>query len=317
MNKSWRRVLYDSGGAGGEGAGGGGGGDTGGGAGAAGAGGASGSTPDPNAGKTATPAPPADWKAGLDPELAKSPILTAFKDVAALAKSHIDAQKLLGHRRTALPEKNWSEAQYNEFYNQLGRPEAPDKYNVPKVQLSQGIELPEENINAAKAEFHKLGLSGQQFEGVLKWYLDYVDKGYKSAQEAVKTKASQAEAKLKEEWGDEYVAKQDMAKEALRQYASEEFLEYIDQTGLGNHPELIKAFAKIGHDMVEDSARGRGPGMHTGGAAAAAIAIDELKMNREFMDAFLTRHHPGHDAAVAKWRMLHERVHGKEIVQPA
>ena len=43
------------------------------------------------------------------------------------------------------------------------------------------------------------------------------------------------------------------AQKALDTFASKEFREFLDSTGLGNHPEMVRAFAKVGKLMSEDS----------------------------------------------------------------
>ena len=42
------------------------------------------------------------------------------------------------------------------------------------------------------------------------------------------------------------------AQKALDQFGSPELKSYLVETGLGNHPELVRVFSKIGKSMSED-----------------------------------------------------------------
>ncbi|HBY9794575.1 TPA: peptidase [Klebsiella pneumoniae] len=57
----------------------------------------------------------------------------------------------------------------------------------------------------------------------------------------------------KEIGGDKLTVSVGHAQKALDTFASKEFREFLDSTGLGNHPEMVRAFAKVGKLMSEDS----------------------------------------------------------------
>lgn len=52
------------------------------------------------------------------------------------------------------------------------------------------------------------------------------------------------------------------ARAALKAFASPELRAFLNDSGLGNHPELIRAFVRVGRAMAEDGrvAAGRAPG---------------------------------------------------------
>ena len=56
----------------------------------------------------------------------------------------------------------------------------------------------------------------------------------------------------KEIGGDKLTANLSAAQRALEQFGDTELKEYLDSTGLGNHPALVKAFIKVGKAMSED-----------------------------------------------------------------
>ena len=101
-----------------------------------------------------TEASPSDWKATLDPTIAADPSIQHIASVDAMAKSYINAQKMVGAEKIAVPGSWATEEDWNGVYAKLGRPEAPDKYE---------LELPDD----ANQEFsdwvrntaHSVGLS--------------------------------------------------------------------------------------------------------------------------------------------------------------
>lgn len=56
----------------------------------------------------------------------------------------------------------------------------------------------------------------------------------------------------KEIGGDNMTANVGLAQKAFDQFGSPELKEYLNTTGLGNHPEIIRAFMKVGKAMSED-----------------------------------------------------------------
>lgn len=62
--------------------------------------------------------------------------------------------------------------------------------------------------------------------------------------------------------GEKYAASVEQARRAVHKFGGPELAKAIDAMGLGNHPALFKAFAKVGAAMAED----RIAGATTGGA---------------------------------------------------
>lgn len=51
--------------------------------------------------------------------------------------------------------------------------------------------------------------------------------------------------------GENYEANLGLAREAMKAYASPAFNKFLDETGQGNHPEVIRHFLKLGKDVAE------------------------------------------------------------------
>lgn len=57
----------------------------------------------------------------------------------------------------------------------------------------------------------------------------------------------------KEIGGDSYKESVELARRTAHKFGTKEFLESLNKTGFGNHPEVIRTFARIGRQMADDT----------------------------------------------------------------
>jgi hypothetical protein len=236
------------------------------------------------------------------------PSLATVPDVPTLAKNYLEAKRFSGiGEKVAKPQKSWEPGgkEYTEFYNALGRPEAPEKYPTPEVQLEAGVTVDENLMKAARENFHKLGLSDVQFKGVLEYYLNSVNGQVKAEKDSTIAAQRQADEALRKEWGQKYEMNSELARVAFAKYADPEFIQYATEKGLANNPQFIKAWAKIGAGMSEDSATGRGTHNILPTKIQAQREIDAMMGDKEFMD----KYYGGDKGARARWDELHRVAH--------
>lgn len=69
--------------------------------------------------------------------------------------------------------------------------------------------------------------------------------------------------------GDKFNQSIELAHRALKEFASDSFLKELETTGYGNHPELVRVFAKIGNLIKEDK-------MISPSAAGGTRSIEEI-----------------------------------------
>lgn len=225
--------------------------------------------------------------------------LQSFKTVDDLAKSHINAQKLIGTNRLPAPDKNWKPEQWESFYNSIGRPEKADGYKLPAdLRLPEGISIDENKQKALFSEVHKLGLLPHQVDGVMKLYAGSLTEAH-STQKTMKeqTLASGMEA-LTKQHGDKLPAVIELANNTLTQLGNENLTNFLKENGLANHPEMVNFLYNIANKVSEDSSRGGGTPAPVGGAGAAMQEIKRLEGDAEFQKAYNDRGHSGHNAAV-------------------
>ena len=242
----------------------------------------------------------------LPEELRKEPSLAAIKDIHSLAKGYVNAQKLIGAKRIALPAADAGDQAWNDFYSAIGRPEAPDKYEMPKVEVHESLKPDEKKMTEVKGLFHKLGLTPKQASGIMEYYMQSSDSVVRSQLSQAEQQSQASTAELKQEWGDKFDANLDVAKAVIKKFGDEKFLTYLEGSGMGNNAQLIRVLNKVGMAMMEDVSRGGGAGgdLNLTDQSRAVAEIDRLKGDAEFQKSLHDVRNPGHNAAVQRWTNL-------------
>ena len=192
------------------------------------------------------------WKEAISEEFRSDPNIAKFTEIDALAKSYINATRMIGQDKVAVPNNNSTDDQWNEVYNKLGRPESPDKY---KLEVnSEVVPFDESAIKSFTENAHKLGLNNKQAQGILEFYKNSMEGSLQQSRIDMETAQANAEQQLRQEWGRAYednikkagaIAKANISADVLD-------MQLQDGTRLGDHPDIIKGFAKIASMMSED-----------------------------------------------------------------
>ena len=256
-----------------------------------------------------------DWREQIPEDIRGEGIFANVKDVGDLATQFVNAQKMVGADKILKPRDDWKEDDWNKFYNELGRPETAEKYQKPETKLAEGMEMSDEVMGEALKLFHKSGLTQKQSNEVFGFYIDLINGQVESAtQESQKTQREAVES-LKNDFGDKYDENLDVAQSVVKKFGDEELIKFLDESGIGDSPLMIKLFAKIGGSLIEDTAVGTGKGLDLTTQTGAKQEIAKLTGDEDFQKMMNDRTHPGHADAVIRWENLHKQVHGTEIVK--
>lgn len=130
---------------------------------------------------------------------------------------------------------------------------APEKY---EFKPAEGQELDAAALEQFEPIARELNLTNEQAQKMVDLYgtkiMPMVQKQQaESWQKTTEQWAADVKAD-KEIGGDKLTANLSAAQRALEQFGDPELKEYLDSTGLGNHPALVKAFIKVGKAMSED-----------------------------------------------------------------
>lgn len=129
---------------------------------------------------------------------------------------------------------------------------APEKY---EFQAGEGVELDAEALKDFEPVARELNLTNEQAQKLVDAYPKILAGVQQRQTEAWQAQTEQWAADVKadkEVGGDKLTANLSAAQRALDQFGTPELREYLDGTGLGNHPELVKTFIKVGKAMSED-----------------------------------------------------------------
>ena len=195
---------------------------------------------------------PASWKSSISEEFRNDPNIEKFTEIDALAKSYINATRMIGQDKVAVPNKNSTEDQWNEVYSKLGRPETADKYAL-NIE-SEAVAMDENAIKSFAEQSHKLGLNNTQAQGILEFYKNNMESNMQRATVDTETAQAQAETELRAEWGKDFDSNVSKASALAKANMNPDILDLQMQDGtrIGDHPEIIKGFAKIASMLSED-----------------------------------------------------------------
>lgn len=169
--------------------------------------------------------------------------LGKFDSVEKLAEGYVNASKLIGKRVSELTPEDVkglldTEAMAEVFrYN--GVPMTPEEY-----QMADG--LPPEIMTSLKSLMHTHNVSQEGLDNLIKFEAELIKK---------------AEAQRDEEWiaasqarfGRDTESVLKTAKRAIEEFGGEPLKDFLNMTRLGNHPDVISTFYKVGKTMSEDT----------------------------------------------------------------
>jgi hypothetical protein len=147
--------------------------------------------------------------------------------------------------------------------SQPQRPENPESY---AVEIPEGFPMVEADLNEFKKNAYELGLTGEQFKGVMGRYIERELKLTEQYRNDIKKHREESMDALKMEFGDQHEDKVNRAAgvikalgEKMGEGKAEEFNKWLDDTKFGDDPMVIRLFAAAAELISEDL-------LHTGGS---------------------------------------------------
>lgn len=237
-----------------------------------------------------------DWRAHLSEEFSQDPSLTVFKDINDLAKSYINTKKMVGADKIPMPGKYATDEEWRGVMHKLGLPEQMDSYELNPAEGDLNDDL----FGGFKEAAFQAGVLPKQAQGIYDWF----QKASADMQEQqMAQQQAQVEAninELKQEWGPAFNDKLTLAKAAVKHFGSEDMMNYLDESGLGNDAKVIKMLSKVGEVLTEDQFKGVTEAR--GGMTPRDI---EGKKAEIFNDpAYFDQKHPNHQRIVEEMLRL-------------
>ena len=247
------------------------------------------------------------WKEAIPEELRNDPNISKFTELEALAKSYVNATRMIGQDKVAVPNNNSTEDQWNEVYDKLGRPESADKYKL-EVK-SDVVPLDDSAIKQFAENAHQLGLNNKQAQGILEFYKNSMESSAQQSKIDTETAQANAEQELRKEWGSNYEANIKKAGSVAKANMNPEILdmELKDGTRLGDHPAIIKGFANIANILSEDKLVSTESENVSQGTDYEA-EISKIVNDRD--GPYWNKSHPDHDKVVQQVFTLRTMMNG-------
>lgn len=252
---------------------------------------------------------PENWKDILPEDLRNDPSMGVIHDVQSLAKSYINAQKMIGKNKIAVPDPKFAtDEDYQGVFKALGLPEKLDDY---KVDVKPDANLDPDFIKTFKENAYKSGILPKQAQKLIDWYTE-ASKGYaENIQKEFQAKQDEMYATLKKQWGVAYQKHEEAAALAVRDLATPEQIEYMNSRGFTSDPVLLEIFSKVGLSRSEDQMPGAEK--RTGNLMAPAQA--QATANQILSDAthpYHNKNHPKHAEAVEEVKRLFAMAYPEE-----
>lgn len=191
--------------------------------------------------------PPPNWVTSqLPKDMQDEPLLKQYSKPADALRAFVELSRKQEQGLTH-PGDDATEEQMRQFREALGVPKGPDGY-----ELDTGDNEPDEDmLSWFKQAAHKASLSPQQAQKVMEeWNASLTPE---AQQQRLAKQRENVENQLRQEWGGDFDENIRMAHKAMDTFAGEEFSSYLEETGAGNDPRMVKTFAEIGRRMTGDS----------------------------------------------------------------
>lgn len=148
-----------------------------------------------------------------------------------------------------------------------GKQQAPQTTDAPAVpdtyafsNLPEGYVLDDQAVGQWSGVFKELGLTQEQADKLVQMDAQRVLAGNQAAEQ----QAAQARQQQNEAWvgdlkkdpefgGANFDANVGIAQKALAAYGSPELTQWLNETGAGSQPHLVKLFHKVGKELQEGS----------------------------------------------------------------
>jgi len=196
------------------------------------------------------------WTNALPENFRENVNIQKYKSMEDFMNGHVNLVKKIGEKGIERPGADADQSAWDAFYEKVGRPTTADGYSdwkAPTHLDAEGnehalFELDAEQYKGAREEFHRLGLSDEQAQGVMSLYANTSIS--QAEAQAVNQQAVMDETvgKLRQDWGDKFDAKMKSMNAIANQL---DIMEDLKSLGLANNYQAIKMLEKLSSQIGE------------------------------------------------------------------
>lgn len=175
-------------------------------------------------------------------------------------QNHVDvAEKMYGDKSEPQESNGNDESSVTE--NASEQEGAPDKY---EFKQEEGKELNSEVLESFSEVAKELNLSQDNAQKLIDAVAPKLAEVQQAAIDKMQKDWAEAAKIDKEFGGDKFNENLALAKTALDRFGSDGLKSLLNETGLGNNPEVIRYFVNVGKQISEDTYVGKGSDMQGG-----------------------------------------------------
>jgi len=250
-----------------------------------------------------------EFPEGTEADIMESPSLKPFLadgklNYANILKSYVHTKKQVGQNNVALPNEHSTEAELDEFYSKIGFTPNKEEYSVAKPEDSK---LGDDFLNSVKDFAHSKRIPVAVANELVKFFEDQNTAGTKLADDNRSTRITEEYAKVQKEWGEATDSRKLGAANFLQDHASEEFRNYLKDSGLHEEPAIIKFFGDLHHKFNKEDTTEGGTVATTLTPVEASAKIAEIRASVPYNDP----QHPQHKHVVAEVYRLYQTKTGE------
>lgn len=246
-----------------------------------------------------------DWKAALPDDIKNDPSMKTVVSIEGLAKSFVHSQKMVGADKIVVPGKHATEEDWHNFYRKTGKPDTVEGYELKTVD-----DVDKNMFGAFKKASFDLHLTSPQAQGIMNWFNQFSQDLVTQQATTVKEANEKGLEGLRKEWGPGFDSQLARARLAILEYADDETIAYLKQSGLAEDPKLVRLFAAVGKTFDEDKIIGHSDGPL--GVTPAEAAQKVASMRGDKNNPIYIKNHPNHKAAVEEMSALDAIAAGKK-----
>lgn len=249
-------------------------------------------------------AAPVGFLDSLPEDLRQEPSLRNFTDPTMLAKSYVHAQRMIGADKIPLPGKSATDEDWANVWSKLGRPQTPDEY---QLQFENPVFSDSELEGFRKSAF-EAGLNNRQVDRMARFLEEAVTGANASRSEMAEKAVYEAEQELRQEFGQAFEQRMGLAYNAAKQLLGDASLldevQLSDGRMLGDHPQVVRMFAKLAEQIGEDQLLGESSELIMTPQEANQRISEMTRRDSPYWDKL----HPEHDTYVEEVLRLREYV---------
>ena len=243
-----------------------------------------------NAGAVAGTQAPVSFLDSISEEYRAEPSIRNFTNANDLAKSYIHAQRMIGADKIALPGKSATDDDWRAVYRRLGAPDDPKGYDL---QVGKDV-FGDGELGAFKNAAFEAGLNPRQAGRMAQFVDDTLAAARSNREQQIEEARYNGEQELRQEWGKAFDQQIGLAHKAASNLLGDidllDTVQLADGRLLGDHPAIVKMFAKLGAEIGEDNLEGAPSELVMTPAEAQRQISEVTRQGTPYWDKF----HPEH-----------------------